>query len=307
MGIFSRLFKKKHSEVIVPVKVVNEVEIAEYKEKRDLIINEFKEKTSVKSLRLIAKRGVVSLTDSKFGGVPYFPKNLKYPCNQQGTPLRLLAQLNFSELPKLDAFPQKGILQFYVNEGEHWGLDFDNPPDQNTNFCVIYHKDILSDEEVESDLPEFSKNKTPCEDFPFGGEFALSAELESGYMTCSDYRFENTFIEIYKKHVASSANTIYELEHEIYDDIWHEFEQEGHRISGYPIFCQEDPRGYGSDYEKHTTVLFQMGSDGDTEKHKNGEWEKIAWGDGGTANFFITDEALRKLDFSDVLYNWDCG
>ena len=294
MGLFG-LFKKKKSEVIVPEKVVNKVEIADYKEKRGLIINEFKEKTLMKSLRLIAKRGAVSLTDSKFGGIPYFPKNLKYPCNQHGTPLRLLAQLNFNELPKLDDFPHKGILQFYISEGELLGLDFDNPPDQNTNFSVVYHEDILSGEEVESRSPELSNNETPGALFPFSGEFVITAEFESCFMTSSDYRFENTFMEIYKKQVASSANTPYELEDEIFDDIWNEFRQEGHRIGGYPIFCQEDPRGYGSDYEMHTTVLFQMDSDGD-----------IMWGDSGTANFLITVDALKKLDFSDVLYNWDC-
>ena len=30
------------------------------------------------------------------------------------------------------------------------------------------------------------------------------------------------------------------------------------------------------------------------------------WGDAGTAQFFITEDALKNLDFSDILYNWDC-
>ena len=29
-------------------------------------------------------------------------------------------------------------------------------------------------------------------------------------------------------------------------------------------------------------------------------------GGSGVCNFFIKPEALRALDFSDVLYNWDC-
>ena len=32
----------------------------------------------------------------------------------------------------------------------------------------------------------------------------------------------------------------------------------------------------------------------------------ILWGDCGVANFFISRTDLEKLDFSRVLYNWDC-
>ena len=33
----------------------------------------------------------------------------------------------------------------------------------------------------------------------------------------------------------------------------------------------------------------------------------IMWGDVGVANFFIRLEDLKNRDFSNVLYNWDCG
>ena len=32
----------------------------------------------------------------------------------------------------------------------------------------------------------------------------------------------------------------------------------------------------------------------------------IMWGDSGVCNFFINKDKLKNLDFSDVLYNWDC-
>nr|WP_316045926.1 DUF1963 domain-containing protein [Planococcus glaciei] len=32
----------------------------------------------------------------------------------------------------------------------------------------------------------------------------------------------------------------------------------------------------------------------------------IAWGDTGVGNFFISKENLKKRNFSDVVYNWDC-
>lgn len=30
------------------------------------------------------------------------------------------------------------------------------------------------------------------------------------------------------------------------------------------------------------------------------------WGDSGICGFFINREKLKELDFSDVIYNWDC-
>ena len=35
----------------------------------------------------------ISRTDSKVFGVPYFPENMPFPTNEQGKPLKLLAQI----------------------------------------------------------------------------------------------------------------------------------------------------------------------------------------------------------------------
>ena len=69
----------------------------------------------------------------------------------------------------------------------------------------------------------------------------------------------------------------------------------GHKLLGYPCFTQWDPRG--DDYnERYNTLLFQMDS----------EVPDLLWGDCGVANFFINLDKLKNLDFTDVLYNWDC-
>ncbi|WP_310604281.1 YwqG family protein [Anaerosporobacter sp.] len=248
----------------------------------------------MKSIELTARRGKVALTDSKFGGKPYFTKNLEYPCNKKGIPLRLLAQFNFSKLPKLDNFPQKGILQFFIAE-EDYGLDFDTPPEIQNNFRVIYHENVLSVDETNQDIPEFVG-----EEFPFWGEFALNAECKSCFMTECDFRFDKEFMKVYRKYIITQAESIYDLDDEIVEEICKEFCTEGHRIGGYPYFTQTDPRGYEGGYGTHTITLFQMGSD--MSNHEN----EIMWGDCGVANFFISPKDLEKLDFSDVLYNWDC-
>ncbi|MEL6579758.1 MAG: DUF1963 domain-containing protein [Cyanobacteria bacterium J06621_12] len=48
------------------------------------------------------------------------------------------------------------------------------------------------------------------------------------------------------------------------------------------------------------TLLFQMDS-------VRSEAIDITWADGGIANFFIKRSHLQKLNFTQVLYNWDCG
>lgn len=57
---------------------------------------------------------------------------------------------------------------------------------------------------------------------------------------------------------------------------------------------QDDPRKYRHD----NILLLQINSDFNQD---------IMWGDVGLGNFFIRKEDLKQLNFSNVLYNWDCG
>ena len=72
---------------------------------------------------------------SKIGGTPYLPKNAEYPYHaEKKHPLTLVAQINFSEVPPLPGFPERGILQVFV-DGLDYGLgnDFENLSEQNDN------------------------------------------------------------------------------------------------------------------------------------------------------------------------------
>ena len=68
----------------------------------------------------------------------------------------------------------------------------------------------------------------------------------------------------------------------------------GHWMLGYPSFAQEDPRTEDSPFD---TLLLQIDSMQD-----EGDSYSILW----VANFFIPRANLERLDFSQVLYNWDC-
>lgn len=64
---------------------------------------------------------------SKFGGIPYWPLGMDYPKTNDGEKLLLLAQLNFSELPHIQNYPQDGLLQFFVADDDLYGCDFEKP------------------------------------------------------------------------------------------------------------------------------------------------------------------------------------
>ena len=71
-------------------------------------------------------------------------------------------------------------------------------------------------------------------------------------------------------------------------------------IGGYPEFTQFDPRQYDK-YKKYNVVLFELNSN----RYPKREID-IMWGDSGTGTFMIPMEKLKALDFSDVIYNFDC-
>ena len=49
---------------------------------------------------------------SKFGGLPYLPKDFNYPKSETGEYLYLLAQINFAEVPQLTELPRKEYYNF---------------------------------------------------------------------------------------------------------------------------------------------------------------------------------------------------
>jgi uncharacterized protein YwqG len=97
-------------------------------------------------IRVTGKKGTTLLWESKFCGNPYVPIGYEYPKDKDGTPMKLLAQINFEEVPIISPFPNKGILQFYISpEDEVYGMNFNHPTLQE-NFKVIYLSDIIKDD-----------------------------------------------------------------------------------------------------------------------------------------------------------------
>ncbi len=270
-------------------------------EHQQLLMAQIQKQTQRKAIRIHATKAVSpqALTTSKFGGIPYWNPAEPYPTDGGGNPCILLAQFDCQQLPPLEGFPRTGLLQFFVSNDGDYGLDFDNQMSQE-NWRVVYHPAV--DESItQAMVKELQLPTTSSEndlELPFTGEFHLEFELVDTWLgPCSHDDFQQ---ELQKAIVATGLSqppegtSLYDI---FCEDIYNQMADwnEGHWLGGYPCFTQDDPRFSRSDYAACTNLLFQMDSS-----------EDILWGDTGVGNFLIAPEALQQLDFSRVLYNWDC-
>lgn len=225
---------------------------------------------------------------SKFGGFPYMPKEFKYPTSITGEYLYLLAQINFAEIPSLEGLPARGILQFYLANDNMYGCDLKDPIKQD-KFRVVYFPNIsLNQQDIIKDYSFL--NQLNKHNLPFEGCSSIKFEICQEPISISDYQFA----------IFNSDHT----SNDLYDEYWNNFKAAGHKLLGYPYFSQEDPRGYFLDNQQNNSdayiLLLQIDSDQNSDI-------KIMWGDMGVANFFIKRSDLDELDFSKILYNWDCS
>lgn len=274
-------------------------------EQQQLLVAQLQKQTQRKAIRIHATKAPSpqGLTASKFGGLPYWNPAEPYPTDGGGNPCILLAQFDCQQLPPLEGFPRTGLLQFFVSNDGDYGLDFDNQMSQE-NWRVVYHPEVDASitpaQVTEMGIPTTSSEHDL--ELPFTGEFHLEFELVDTWLgPCSHDDFQQ---ELQKASVAlglslpPEGTSLYDI---FCEDIYNQMADwnEGHWIGGYPCFTQDDPRFSRSDYAACTNLLFQMDSGGEANA-------EILWGDTGVGNFMIAPEALQQLDFSRVLYNWDC-
>lgn len=258
--------------------------LEKYRENIESTINPYIEIKTKESKNL-------SLWQSKFGGFPYFPKGMDYPKDSQGRPMYLLAQINFSEIPRLEGFPEKGMLQFYISGNDMWGMSFEDQCKQD-DFRVLYFPDVLEDKSCL--VTDFGFLPEPQGCLPIEKQSSLTFTLKNAPLSVNDYQFEERILNIDPDLRLELFSTF----QRVYGEYGDKLPSDGHKLGGYPFFTQYDPRGQKKNQGEKRVLLFQMDSD---EKEAG-----IMWGDAGVANFFIPEEDLKNLDFSNVLYNWDC-
>lgn len=292
MGLFDKLKKKDTFETSE-----HNAELKCARQAMKLV----EKRTMTYCTRLEVTEDKPTIFESKVGGMGYVPHDGTIPEDKKGRQLRLLAQIDCSEV-KLDEFPESGLLQFWILNNDVYGMSFDDNTCQDT-FRIVYHKDIdktVTEDEVKG---KFKKNEFDDDEFmPVLGEFALKLKQSADVMSGYDVRFEKLFCEGYNaakppKAIGSVSDLDIDLNEEVKD--YEQFGEDafGHKIGGYPAFTQYDPRDEDDD---HDFLLLQLDSD-----YGSGN-DKLMWGDSGVCGFFINKQKLKELDFNDVIYNWDC-
>lgn len=255
---------------------------------------------------------VPSLT-SKISGMGYLPAGEPYPVKLDGTPLVLLAQLNFRQIAnQVDInqlphpLPKQGILQIYIDDIDNdYGCNFDDylPHD---GYQVRFWQDdslplnIAELTQISEQLKGLDIDALPF-DFKYQYNMAFVLSEQSCGTNCFEYSAITDTIEPLKgndiwNYLEETLGVDDPDEHlECYDELsGNSYGQ--HLILGYPYFTQTDPREYNEQLQKHI-LLFQIDTDDDND---------IMWGDAGVANFFIRPDDLKNQDFSKLIYNWDC-
>ena len=246
--------------------------------------------------------------DNKIGGIPYLPKTFKWPVDKEENPLVLLAQINFTTIPHLPNFPDKGILQFYIAPNDMYGVseNIENDLAQQQDFRILYHEDIITDRSklyAETDIPK-AERSDEWDMLPFEEEYRLIPEgvrdVRAHYTDC---RFSESFLHHYNEMTGEDLFSMYDLSQEQWDDIDALCEDVPDvALGGHVEFVQEDPRTMDAYKEGYDTCLLHLMSFYDEDSGAS-----LMWGDYGSGNFLIARDALRRCDFKDVLYNFDCG
>ena len=275
------------------------------------ILRHLREDARSESVRIRTKAAnePLLMTASKFGGMPYWTRGEDFPRDEDGKMMCLLAQINFSDVPRLPDFPERGLLQFFVQAGGTWGLDFRG--NEQKNWRIVWRPFFspglaMGADELRSAGVRTASDKDGSahgeQNLPFDKEFSLSFDKEttSVHPNCGD--FDEAVRNAAKKlnFPVFDGGALDWFGEDDYNGFCPDEKCAKHQIGGYPDFTQGDVRREGD------VLLFQMDSEmGVDENGKPSGWE-ILWGDCGIANFFVSRADLRSRDFSNALYNWDC-
>ena len=251
---------------------------------------------------------------SKLLGLPYWPRGESYPKDTEGRDMIMLMQINFADMPQLEDYPDKGILQWFITKHDiEYGCNYSYDESQDDYRVVFweepeYNTDKLShytlnvDYELDSDhLPAFQ-------------ERLITFTLENGYITYEDRHSQHKLDIDLEKLQPVRTYPVDDISEEdvfpgyTFNHMLEELEDRTHRIGGYPTFIQGDPRQNGWVTPSFESIdwrlLIQLDSDWDHENEENNHY--VMWADGGIGQLFISKEDLKNRNFNKVLYLWDC-
>lgn len=228
------------------------------------------------------------VTGSYVGGHPFMPDGRQWPVDQRDEPLHFVVQVNFAEVPELVGFPDRGVLQVFVESTDTWGLTFDD-----TMGIAGLHCRWITDAELGAGsvatadtpppVPRDAHSPVTDPSTPRQIEFTRARTLPRGH-------------EHLAPHVAAHPEAF-----EVLERAWDDHEELAEatldgwdvQVGGWPSFVQGAPRvpeGRSSD------LVLGLGSTG-----------LMMWGDVGTAHLFGDPAALASGDVSGLWWEWACS
>lgn len=227
--------------------------------------------------RLHLSREPFGVADSHLGGVPYVPRNGQIPTDEDGSQLWLCAQINFAQMPRMEGFPESGILQIFLSD---WGIDDfglcgedDGDGTPQDDWKIAYYPEVdetVTMEECEAKMAvpwaEASKKNMPRPPHQFDLQ-----EIENGDIDlwrCPNVPLKMTFLPVEQEGVGDEEYLFDELfaaalkarlpdanprefmplyaetpeEREPVDRLERQLERGGCKIGGHPRYYQSDPR-----------------------------------------------------------------
>jgi len=248
------------------------------------------------------------ITDSKVGGLPYWPSTRDYPVDNEGNKMMMILQINCEQAQLQAPLPQQGMLQWFisVNTDLMYGCR-GNQSHNGETFAVIHHDTI--DQNVTAVQLQAMQVPTHAtvQDMvtPVKREVAIDVTLESTAMGVTDGGFKDVFNQVMLDLTGEDCSaedwfTVLDNSDAVYLERTLGMQAPAHQMLGYAVFTQDDPR---QDMASHDTLLIQLASQFSTIDRK----ELVMWGDMGAGFLFIDNGALVARDWSHVLYTWDCG
>jgi uncharacterized protein YwqG len=229
---------------------------------------------------------------SKLGGAAYWPKREAPPVDIDNQPLHLLAQIRLEQLPEALGFPRSGLLQFFIQSTDFYGANIDDgltveSLSKQRYFKVVHWPNLSAEHDV---LPARAGDMLPLRTHKsFGMKFNQATET----LSLGDFRSDQLFGKITYWEALEAYAAKNGVDPQLLWNLLDDNDVDAqHKLGGYPFFTQSDPRE-----DAHYELLFQLDTDDAVD---------MMWGDVGVANFFIRPEDLKRGDFSQVAYNWDC-
>lgn len=241
------------------------------------LVDQIQAESSRPVCRLRLSREPFGVADSHLGGTPYVPHGGQIPTDEDGSQLWLCAQINFAQMPKMEGFPESGLLQIFLSD---WGIDDFGLCGEDTgdgtpqdDWKIAWYPEVdgtVTMEECEAKMA-VPWDKASKENMPRPAHQFDLQEIENGDIDlwrCPNVPLKMTFLPAEQEGVGDEEYLFDELfaaalkarlpdadphefmplyaetseERELVDHLEKQLERGGCKIGGHPRYYQSDPR-----------------------------------------------------------------